>query len=204
MPSSLDPDRTIAEGGDDVASDEIVMFFLGPDGEPLEPAEEPPARTLADVYRSWRAALEAEREHEEYRRTRPVARQVQGTGRPGKVGYRDEIVVTLRSDPMRAVTEAVDGDVFEPPIRHLEVDPESMVSSRYELNWTASIRVGLGRRRPARLRLYASPSLNVTVMSLFPLKQRPIAKASFLRRGLKVMNALRDRIDDRVDATGGP
>jgi hypothetical protein len=70
---------------------------------------------------------------------------------------------------------------------------------RYELSWQAVLRVSPWQKRSVRLRLYASPSLNVSVLSLVPPQQRSAAKSSFLRVGLKVMNQLRDRLDERVD-----
>ncbi len=197
--ADVSPDHpTHRRDADSPASPEIVMFFLGPDGEPSQPEPEPTPRTLGEIYRTWRTALAEERDREEFNRTRPVARQVHGTGRPGKAGFRDEIVVTIRSSPMEAVAEALTGAVFDPPIPRLSVDESSLRASRYELSWHARIRVSPWLTRDARLRLYASPSLNVSVLSLFPLKQRPIAKSSFLRKGLRVMNALGARIDERV------
>ncbi len=183
------------------ASPEIVMFLLGPDGQELTGESPPPARTLGEVYRAWRAVLDEEREEEDFHRFRPVARQVQGIGRPGKQGYRDEIVVTLRSRPVESVTQALRSDIFDPPPRWLLVEPGSREVGRYELAWRVELRVWPWRTRAAKLRLYASPSLNVTVLSLFPRKPRNVAKRRFLRRGLRVMNALRDRIDDGVQAS---
>lgn len=183
-----------------VASPEIVMFFLGPDGQPLSDQDTPRQRTIGDVYRTWRRALDEEREQDEFHRYRPPDRKVQGIGKPGKTGYRDEIVVTLRSGPLHAVTEAIEGRLFDPPIDRLTIDPGSVETSRYELRWRALIRISPWQRRPATLRLYASPSLNVTVLSLRPFKPRGIARRSFLRVGLRVMNRLRDRVDERVAA----
>lgn len=182
------------------ASPEIVMFFLGPDGEPLTDPDGPPQRTIGDVYRTWRRAIEEEREQEEFHRYRPPDRKVQGIGKPGKTGYRDEIVVTLRSTPMHAVTEAIGGTLFDPPINRLTIDTGSVETSRYELRWRALIQISPWQRRAATLRLYASPSLNVSVLSLRPVKPRGIARRSFLRVGLRVMNRLRDRVDERVAA----
>ncbi len=186
-----------------VTSPEIVMFFLGPDGQPLDgdPDTATRQRTVGELYRAWRAALDDEREREDYRRHRPGDRKVQGIGRPARTGYRDEIVVTLRSDPMRAVTEAIGGaGVFQPPIARLDVDEASRATTRYELRWPVTIRVWPWQRRRAVLRLYASPSLNVSVLSLLPERPRSIARTRFLRVGLRVMNELRDRVDARVDA----
>jgi hypothetical protein len=190
---------SVTADGDPVASPEIVMFFLGPDGEPLSDPDVPRQRTIGEVYRTWREALDEEREDEEYHRHRPPDRKVQGIGRPGKTGYRDEIVVTPRSAPMPAVTEAIEGNLFEPPIDWLRIDLESIQTNRYELRWRVQIRISPWQRRRATLRLYASPSLNVSVLSLRPLKPRGIARTKFLRVGLRVMNRLRDRIDERVD-----
>lgn len=179
------------------ASPEIVMFFLGPDGEAVDDVATRP-RTLGDLYHAWRSALAAEHDHGLDHRHRPVSRPVQGTGRPGRHGYRDEIVVTLRSRPIDAVGEALRPDLFDPPVRWLRVEPGSLRTSRYELSWGAALTVWPWQTRPARLRLFASPSLNVTVLSLFPLHPRRVATRRFLRRGLLVMNDLRDRIDERV------
>ena len=178
---------------------EIVMFFLGPDGELLDDEVTTSQRTVGDVVRSWKATLEADRQHPGYHRTRPDSRQVQGTGRPGRPGYRDEILVTLRANPVLAVTEAVNGDLFVPPIDRLTVDDTSLEVSRYELSWQAVLRVFPWQKRRVQVRLYASPSLNVSVLSLVPPQQRSAARSSFLRVGVKTMNQLRDRIDERVD-----
>ena len=120
---------------DTEAAPEIVMFFLGPDGEFLD--EDPhaaPRRTLADVRRAWRAALESEATHDPFARNRLGPRPVQGTGRPAKTGYRDEIIVTARSSPERAVAAAVAaGSVLatgEPVGRGRVVDHEPPLRAR--------------------------------------------------------------------------
>ena len=109
--------------------------------------------------------------------------------------------MTLRSNPVLAVTEAVGGDLFVPPIGRLTVDGPSLEVDRYELSWQAVLRVFPWQKRSVRLRLHASPSLNVSVLSLIPPQQRSAAKSSFLRVGLKAMTQLRDQLDERVDRT---
>ena len=97
-------DAGLLDGGTE-APPEIVMFFLGPDGEFLH--EDPhvaPRRTIADVRRAWHTALETEAAHDPFARNRLGPRPVQGTGRPAKSGYLDEIVVTALSSPERAVS----------------------------------------------------------------------------------------------------
>ena len=166
------------DGGGTEAAPEIVMFFLGPDGEFLD--EDPhavPHHTLADVRRAWHAALESEAAHDPFARNRLGPRPVQGTGRPAKTGYRDEIVVTARSGPERSVAVAVRPGLFSPPVSRLTVDESSITSRRYELAWDARITLWPWQRRPVRLRLYASPSLNVTVLSLSPPKARAASAA---------------------------
>jgi hypothetical protein len=183
------------------AAPEIVMFFLGPDGEFLDQdSNAAPRRTLADVRRAWRAALESEARSDTLGRNRLGPRPVQGTGRPGRAGFLDEIVVTARANPERAVAVAVGAGMFSPPVNHLAVDEASITSRRYELGWDARIALWPWQRRRVRLRLYASPSLNVTVLALSPLKSRAAARRRFLRVGNRVMNELRDRLDDMVES----
>jgi len=175
------------------------MFFLGPDGALLDDDSSTEPRTISDVVRAWRVTLEDESLQQGSYRSRDLARQVQGTGRPGRPGYRDEILVTLRTGPVVAVTEALRGDLFSPPIARLHIDESTREVSRYELNWQAMLRVSPWQKRRVRLRLYASPSLNVSVLSLLPPQQRSSARRRFLRIGLRTMNELRDRIDERAE-----
>jgi hypothetical protein len=189
-----------ASGSTDEASDEIVMFFLGPDGAPLDrhPAEGR-RRTIAEVRQAFRQAIEADRLQDPSGLRRLGPRPVQGTGRPAKPGYRDEIVLTARSDPGDAVEAVTGGGLFEPAIRRLEVDAASLTRRRYELAWDAVVDVHPWQHRSVRVRLYASPSLNVTVLSLTPHRQRRAARRGFLRVGNRVMNDLRDRLDGLVE-----
>lgn len=183
------------------ATPEIVMFFLGPDGD-LVGADPRTAerRTLGDVRRAWRTALEVERRQDPFGRNRLTPRPVQSTGRPAKPGFRDEILVTSPSSPDRVVAEAVRGGLFEPPLDGLDVDVDTMRSRRYELSWDATLRIRRLQRRPVRLRIYASPSLNVTALAMSPQRPRRAARRSFLRAGNRVMGELRDRLDERLGA----
>ena len=186
---------------DTEAAPEIVMFFLGPDGESLD--QDPhaaPHRTLADVRRAWHTALESEAAHDPWARNRLGPRPVQGIGRPGKAGFLDEILVTARSGPERAVAVAVGPGLFSPPVKRFAVEAASITSRRYELAWDARIALWPWEHRRVRLRLYASPSLNVTVLALSPTKSRAAARRRFLQVGNRVMNELRDRLDAMVDS----
>ncbi len=182
----------------DEAEPEIVMFLLGPDGAIVDPESDVSAhRSLADVRRAWLAALEAERGSHSVRD--PLGpRQVQGMGRPARAGYRDEIVVTAGARPERAVEAAVRSPQFPPPIRRLDVDGASITSRRYELAWDARIALWPWQHRRVQLRLFASPSLNVTVLALSPVKARLVARRRFVRVGNRVMNEVSHRLDDIV------
>ena len=102
--------------------------------------------------------------------------------------------------PERAVSVAILPALFSPPVSRLDVDESSITSRRYELDWDARIALWPWQQRRVRLRLYASPSLNVTVLALSPTKARPAARRRFLRVGNRVMNELRDRLDAAVDS----
>jgi len=196
-----DPDRRDERAE---ATPEIVMFFLGPQGEFVDDdPNAPPRRTLADIRRVWRTAVEVERRQDPFGRNRAAPRPVQGTGRPAKPGYRDEILVTSRRSPDLAVAEAVRGDFFDPPLDRLDVDVTSLRSRRYELSWNATLRVRPWQRRPVQVRFYASPSLNVTALAMSPQRPRRAARSSFLRVGNTVMTALRDRLDERLASSEG-
>jgi hypothetical protein len=178
---------------------EIVMFFLGPDGELLDTEAHTEPRSISDVVRAWKYALDVESQQEGSYRNRDLARQVQGTDRPGRPGFRDEILLTLRTGPVSAVTEALRPDVFSPPINRLQIEESTLNVGRYELSWQSVLRVSPWQKRQVKLRLYASPSLNVSVLSLRPPQQRSSAHRTFLRIGLRTMNELKDRIDERAD-----
>jgi hypothetical protein len=196
--SRLRHHRVDAASSDAEAPEDFVMFFLGPDGEFLEhEAAAAPHRTVAEIGRAWRALLESDpRAHAHSRRLDP--RLVQGTGRPTRGGYRDEIVVTACASPESAVAVAVGSTLFSPPIRRLAVDESSLTSRRYELGWDALVTLRPWHRRRVRVRLYASPSLNVTVLAMSPVTSRPSATRRFLAVGNQTMNDLRDRLDEIV------
>lgn len=183
--------------GDVEAPEEFRMFFLGPEGEFIDHDVPPPHRTFAEVARAWRTALESEPGGDPWGR-RFGPRLVQGTGRPTRAGYRDEIIVTAGARPESAVAVAVRSALFSPPIRRLSVDETSLASRRYELTWQARLTLRPWHQRRVRVRLYASPSLNVTVLALSPEKSRPCASRRFLRVGNAAMSDLRDRLDDLV------
>ena len=152
---------------DTEAAPEIVMFFLGPDGEFLD--QDPnaaPHRTLADVRRAWHTALESEAAHDPWARNRLGPRPVQGIGRPGKAGFLDEILVTARSGPERAVAVAVGPGLFSPPV-------VGALSVSVKRTQGAPATGTLGAK--LALTVVAAPSLTVQVVAVpvQPLVQPP-------------------------------
>ena len=115
----------------------------------------------------------------------------QGTGtwpngeRAVRLGHAEEILITLSSKPFEAMDVARLGDVFDPPIRRLRVDLDSRRDGDFEVSWTAALQTAPFRWRVASLRVYASPSLNVTVITIVPNKARKVSSRLFVRVGLQ-------------------
>lgn len=113
-------------------------------------------------------------------------------------GCREEIQVTLLAHP------AVTADVIE-ELRLLDassrlvVDVSTLRRIDREITWTARVRTTPWSRRPARLRLYGSPSANITVLTLTPIRSRRWGVRLFLRSGLRSMFELRDAAEQAID-----
>jgi hypothetical protein len=137
----------------------------------------------------------------------PIPRQVdpallprQGTGtwpngeRAVRLGNAEEILITLSANPFSAMNVARAGRVFDPEVRHLRVDTTTRRDGDFELSWNGALRAPI-RWRKVSLRLYASPSLNVTVMTIVPERARKISSRSFVRVGLRSARELASRIE---------
>jgi hypothetical protein len=124
-------------------------------------------------------------------------------------GCAEEILVTMIAHPTVAGQSAVDSLALTAS-RRLRIDPATLTTNGSQLAWSASLRTLLWRRRDATLRLYGSPSSNVTILTLTPKRPHKNATRSFIRAGLRTMTDLRDRLDRCVDisasgvASGGP
>lgn len=110
-------------------------------------------------------------------------------------GARSEIVRPVLVDPWRAWQVAGSGQLFAEPIPRLSVDARTTPDETADAAWAASLRTGWVLRRPARLHVSASPSLNVTVLELIPARRRRIGNRSFLRVGLAVVEELAHRLE---------
>jgi hypothetical protein len=90
--------------------------------------------------------------------------------------------------------------VFSPDLRRLHVDVATLRSGGREMAWDAVLRAPLWRRRPTTLRLWASPSSNVSVLTLTPKKPHKVARNGFIRAGLRALHDLGARIDAAAEA----
>ncbi len=131
-----------------------------------------------------------------------IARQ--GTGawpngdRAVRLGNAEEILITLPSNPFAAMAVARKDAVFDPPIKGLRVDLERRRDGDFEVSWPAALRAPL-RWRKVSLRIYASPSLNVTVMTIVPNNARKISSRWFVRLGLRAARQLARQIETQLD-----
>ena len=130
-----------------------------------------------------------------------VARQGTGTWPNGeravRLGNAEEILITLPSNPFAAMDVARTSAVFEPSISGLRVDLDSRRDGDFEVSWKAALRAPV-RWRNVSLRIYASPSLNVTVMTIVPNKARKISSRWFVRLGLKAAHQLASQIESKL------
>lgn len=128
----------------------------------------------------------------------------QGTGtwpngeRAVRLGNAEEILITLPTNPFAAMDAARSGEVFAPSIPGLRVDPATRRDGDFEVSWKGALRAPV-RWRNVSLRLYASPSLNVTVMTIVPDKARKISSRSFVRVGLRAARQLARQIETHME-----
>ena len=101
----------------------------------------------------------------------------------------------MRADPEVAITAMLDGTPLEPQIRGLRVAVASKVADHRGVTWKASVRPAFSpRRRRARLRVYPSPSTNITFIELIPDRPRRRRSAGFIRSGVRITEALGNRL----------
>jgi hypothetical protein len=174
------------------------MFVLGADGEPVLDPPDRPAPTLRERLGLMPTVPPIAEIEQTRPRLTPAGRVGHGLDEPRRSGFPEEILVTLHADPVAAARRALDGAVFERPPSRLQVDRGSLRARRNDLLWRCTLRTGRWRRRPAMIRLYGSPSSNVTVLTLSPDRPRRIAARGFLRVGLRTMTELRDRLAAEV------
>ena len=179
------------------ADAEIVMFFVGDDGEPLDPwapedrdRDEGPESVPVEPG-GLPAATVAAFAHPPVPPSRPWG------PRPARwrhQGCAEEVRVPVLGQPRVVTAVAVRSGLLGRSTGDLDVDLDTAVADYGCVTWAASLRQSAGRRRPASLRMYGSPSGVVTLCVLTPLHPRVRPSRSFLRAGLSAVMALRDEL----------
>lgn len=113
-------------------------------------------------------------------------------------GTSDDVLVTLLAHPAMAAERAVTGSAFVAS-RRLRVDLDARRSERRDVVFDASLRTFLWLRRPARLRLYGSASMNVTVLTLTPRVARRRPSRWFVRSGNRAMERIVGQLAAEVE-----
>lgn len=117
-------------------------------------------------------------------------------------GCREEIQVTMLCHPVTAVELIADHDLLSLAPR-IEVDRSTEQRLAKQIAWDAVLRTTPCTSRPARLRLYGSPSSNVTVLTLTPRRSRRLGVRMFLGAGLASLSTLRDAVEARTATHSG-
>ena len=113
-------------------------------------------------------------------------------------GSSDDVLVTLLAHPASSADQAVNGSALTVS-RRLHVDIAGRRSERRDLVFDAALRTFLWRRRPARLRLYGSASMNVTILTLTPAQARRRPSRWFVRSGYRTMERVAEQLAAEVE-----
>ena len=184
-------------GDGDIATETLTpleVFAVDEDGRLR--ADEDHLPTALDIIRMVRDA--ARDMHNQAKADRALA----VANRPGpsmlqsdRKGAGDDIIHAVRADPVLAITAMLGAGPLDPPIPGLRVTLSSRVADHRGVTWAASVRPPLAlRRRRARLRVYPSPSTNVTFIELIPDRPRRRRSGGFIRAGVRISETLGNRL----------
>lgn len=114
-------------------------------------------------------------------------------------GCREEIQITLLGHPVDIAERVVSESRLE-ELQRLGLSASSprgrnLGTKHREIAWDAVVRTIPWRRRRATLRLFGSPSSNVTVLTLTPRRQHRLGVRSFLGVGMRALEHLRDDLE---------
>ena len=168
----------------------IEVILLNPDGTPLR-RYEPTEGSAAEVGAAIAAGI-----RQLGRTTATPGPRAGGTGdRVTRQGCDEEVVTPVLVSPQLAAIAMAGRGFFRNAAAGLKVDPTSLQVDRTGLQWRARLRTGALCSRAANLRLYSSPSQNVTVLELIPEARRLIRTRAFVRRGVPAVGELAARLD---------
>ncbi len=174
---------------------ELEVFVVGRDGR-LHGEEQDTLPTALEIVRMVRDA--ARDVQAQARADRALA----AAHRPGpairashRKGAGDTVIHAVLADPEIALSALLDGAALAPPIGRLRLDADSRVVDHRGITWRATVRLSATpMRRRARLRIYPSPSTNVTFMELLPERPRRRASDRFVRSGVRIVETLGNRL----------
>ncbi len=113
---------------------------------------------------------------------------------PSRSGTKEEVVAPVALRPCAAINALTDGQLFEPPLDNLTIAPETLESRGFSCSWRATVRTSTFRTRRATLRIGPSPSGNLTVLQLVPLRARRFRTSAFVEVGVSVIESLGQRL----------
>lgn len=157
-------------------------------------------RTLVELFGEPVGAVAAEHPDLHHRRNREI-RRADMVDQCRAAGCREEIQVSILSHPVDAVDLIAERGLLD-DVDGIDVDPATEERADKQIAWDASLRTTPWSRRAARLRLYGSPSANVTVITLTPRRTRRSGVRLFLRAGLRSLFDLRDSLESGLDHSG--
>lgn len=173
---------------------ELVIWFPGPDGEPIEPS---PPLSAEEVLRNAYGSLAGAVDQVKDRRATPGFRPGGVGDRPDRRGVLGEVITPVLVRPSLAAAMAVEGALFSPPLPGMTVDDQSLDVSQRGLTWQVTLRTGLVGRRQATLRIQPSPSANLTIIELIPNRPKRLRARAFVRAGINVIDQLSSRLRAR-------
>ncbi len=177
----------------DSDQESIEVILLNPDGTPLD-RPQPTGDGSADA--ADLSGIIADGIRRLGRTTATPGHRAGGTsGRVTRQGCDEEVVTPVLVSPELAAAAMAGRDFWSQSATGLSVDPTSLQIDRAGLHWRARLRTGPLCRRAANLRVYSSPSRNVTVLELVPEARRLIQTRAFVRRGVPAIGELAARLD---------
>jgi hypothetical protein len=171
----------------------IEMFAIGPDGEPIGP-EPTPEAVAVDVWEQMEPVAEPSHEPRHFR-AKAGSRLGTTGGRVARRRSPEDVVQPSSIRPHAAERAILDGSLFTEPLPRLDVDQRSLVINHFGATWKTTLRTGFLRRRHARLRIYPSPSQNLTVLALIPTRRRRSHGERFVRNGVSAIQTLSRRLE---------
>lgn len=175
--------------------EELVIWFPGPDGKPIEPSPPP---SLDEVLRTAYATVAKVFDQAKNRRATPGFRLGGGGDRPDRRGVLGEIITSVLISPSLTSAMVAEGNLFSPPLARITVDHRSLDASPLGLTWQVTVRTGVVTKRKATLRIEPSPSANLTILQLIPNSPRWLRERAFVRAGIKAMDQLSSRLRARA------